>query len=230
MTIGCELPLKEIWEAWVTFAIWPYTFAKAEGGLASWLQALGSIGAIIGAFFIAQNQGKKQLAIAREQSEAQINALKEQSESQHRNALKVIEEQRRLDLDRRFQICSSLFSSTIVIYKNLLPPRTGNVEKVTISLEKITGLKRTIEYIPPFEYPSGCAYIYFSNLANLLGLLAEALAREAPNSAIVSVHVSQIDHPNSELGKIIRTQFDCIIDEYAEVNADRIDLNKTKTS
>ncbi len=199
-------------------------------GIAAWIQALGSIGAIVGAFFVAKKQGEKQLVIAREQSEAQINALKEQSESQHRNALKVIEEQRRIDLDRKFQICAALYSSITALYTTLLTHRTETVEKLTLSLDIIILLKKTIENIPPFEYPSGGAYIYFSHLTDFLGQLLEGLSRDTPHTQIVTLNIDEIDNPNSELGKMIREHLHYIIEEYEEVDAERMALNKTKTS
>lgn len=198
--------------------------------IAAWIQALGSIGAIIGAFFVAHKQGEKQLAIAREQSEAQINALKEQSKNQHESAMTVIEEQRRLDLERRFHICFALYSSITSLYTTLLTHRTENVETLSFSLESINVLKRTIENIPPFEYPSGVAYIYFSHLGKFLDLLAEGFSREVPNSKIITVHISKIDNPNSELGKLIRDHLHYITEEYAEVEADRNELTATEAS
>jgi hypothetical protein len=132
-----------LWIDW-----WPICMNKSEW--ASWVQAVGSVVAILGAFWL----GERQAAHAREIAERQFQEAREIAEKQVFEARRLEANRRQLDDRLKTEVALQLFGQALEICIGLLPVRTRNPPaSVHDSLERARELEDTFRALPLFEMP-----------------------------------------------------------------------------
>ncbi|WP_322055830.1 hypothetical protein [Burkholderia cenocepacia] len=139
------------------------TEAYTSTNMAYWVQAIGSIGAIIGAFAVGQSQiraareqAQDQIRADRDQAQEDLRAAKEQSENEQRAAKERDKEARRHALESKQAASRAIIAaaySEIERFTNLA--RTGTATRKDVRMfyrgEVLSGLINSVQSIPVFE-------------------------------------------------------------------------------
>lgn len=137
-----------------------YELTKSDWS--GWVQAIGSIAAIIGAFWIAKNQ--------------------------HANERKLEKDKRRADERLRFKIVKAVFSKTFATVSLIVNER----EQSDFNLpgphrsRLLRDCQNSLDSLAPFEMPHEDLILLTTGLSHAIDILSEAL--DAEQSSVTEVH------------------------------------------
>lgn len=143
--------------------------------IAAWVQAIGAILAIWGAFKI--------------------------SERQHEKSLKAANQQRKFELDRKYEICFTLLAKAQGFYRLILEERVPNQTSFEIPQRIMDELINALKNIPPFEYPSATTLMFIGWIPDHLQDLSKEWFAHAKDG---KVSIQDIDNPHHSLGHMLR--------------------------